>query len=304
MPIFTDRTQEFNSVAESLRSKQQANNPTKGAHFKSQKQQRSQFITAASQIGKDIFETSEKLNKLAQLAKSTSITWDPTVEIEELTFIIKQDIQNLNRQISLLKEYASKGGGGGGGNKQGETHSKTVINYLNYKLADTTKGFKEILQVRTENLKIQHVRRKRFAGDSQLAVGPTTPPHVHRSFAAENSAHLPESPSSGGGEVAIAMPGVLLQQEHTSSRAAAVESIEKTLSELQGIFGDLVALVAQQGDMIERLDANIDTAAHDVDRGHSELLKYLYNISSNRGLIIKLFIVLIIFIVLFVVFVV
>lgn len=291
---FTDRTHEFNSVAESIRAKMQVK-----SHHPPKHHQRSQFMLTASQIGKEIFESSEKLKKLAKLAKKNSLFDNPTVEIEELTFIIKQDIQNLNRQISLLKEFSSKGSS----NKQGETHSKTVINYLNFKLADTTKGFKDILQVRTENLKSQQERRMIFAGASQF--GPATPPHVHRSFAAENSAHLPESPSSGGGEVAISMPGgVLLQQEHTSSRAAAVESIEKTLSELQGIFGDLVALVAEQGDMIQRLDANIDNTALNVERGHSELLKYLYNISGNRGLIIKLFIVLIIFIVLFVVFVV
>lgn len=292
---FTDRTQEFNSVAESIRTKMQVK-----SHHASKHHQRSQFMLTASQIGKDIFETSDKLKKLAKLAKKNSLFDNPTVEIEELTFIIKQDIQNLNRQITLLKEFSSKGHS----NKQGETHSKTVINYLNFKLADTTKGFKDILQVRTENLKSQQERRMIFAGASQF--GPSTPPNVHRSFAAENSAHLPESPSNGGGgEVAIAMPGgVLLQQEHTSSRAAAVESIEKTLSELQGIFGDLVALVAEQGDMIQRLDANIENTSLNVERGHSELLKYLYNISGNRGLIIKLFIVLIIFIVLFVVFVV
>lgn len=295
---FTDRTHEFNSVAESIRTKHHSNNATTPP----KRHQRSQFMLTASQIGKDIFETSEKLNKLAKLAKKNSLFDNPTVEIEELTFIIKQDIQNLNRQITLLKELSIKGS-----NKQGDTHSKTVINYLNFKLADTTKGFKDILQVRTENLKSQQETRMRLAGTSQFGGGPNnTPPHVHRSFAAENSAYLPESPSSGGGgEVAIAMPGgVLLQQEHTSSRAAAVESIEKTLSELQGIFGDLVALVAEQGDMIQRLDANIDNTAINVERGHSELLKYLYNISGNRGLIIKLFIVLIIFIILFVVFVV
>lgn len=70
-----------------------------------------------------------------------------------------------------------------------------------------------------------------------------------------------------------------------------------------------------------RLDANIDNVALDVDRGHGALLKNLYSIflkniftscnsftnqdiSSNRGLIIKLFVVLIVFMVLFVVFVV
>jgi len=288
---FNDRTQEFNSVAEAVRARQA--NPKL---FKNQKQhQRSQFMLTASQIGKSIFETSEKLNKLSKLAKKSGQLYDnPIVEIEELTFIIKQDIQNLNKQISLLREFSSKGS-----NKQGDTHTKTVINYLNFKLADTTKGFKDVLQVRTETLKQQANRRNMFEGKSTLL--PATPPPVR--FAAENSAHLPESPSNGGGEVAIAMP-VLLQQEHTSSRAVAVESIEKTLSELQTIFGDLVSLVAEQGDMIQRLDANIDNVSLDVDRGHSALLKNLYNISSNRGLIIKMFIVLIVFMVLFVVFVV
>jgi syntaxin 5 len=298
---FKDRTQEFNTVAESIRTKQ---SNSKSHNWKTPKHQKSQFMLTASQIGKDIFETSEKLGKLAKLAKKNSIFDNPTVEIEELTYIIKQDIQNLNRQITTLKDIAQIPQGKASSANQGLTHSKTVIGYLNYKLADTTKGFKDILQVRTENLKTQQERRLRFTGGS-TALGPTTPPPVHR-FAAEHASSLPDSPQSGGGgEVAISMPGgVLLQQEHTSSRVAAVESIEKTLVELQGIFGDLVSLVAEQGDMIQRLDANIDNTALYVDRGHSELLKNLYNISSNRGLIIKLFIVLIVFVVMFVVFVV
>lgn len=59
---FNDRTQEFNAVAEAVRARQA--NPKQ---FKNQKQQqRSQFILTASQIGKSIFETSEKLNKLSK----------------------------------------------------------------------------------------------------------------------------------------------------------------------------------------------------------------------------------------------
>lgn len=45
---------------------------------------------------------------------------------------------------------------------------------------------------------------------------------------------------------------LLILYRYTSSRTAAVESIEKTLGELQGIFSDLIALVAEQGDAIQR----------------------------------------------------
>jgi len=271
---FKDRTQEFNSVAESIRAKQANAAINKQWKTTPTKNQKSQFMLTAAQIGKNIFETSEKLNKLTKLAKKNTLFDNPTVEIEELTYIIKQDIQNLNQQISLLKEfYQTKSTHSN--SQQGEVHSKTVINYLNYKLADTTKGFKDILQVRTENLKTQQERKQRFTGTNALG----TPPHSHHHrLAAEHSSSLMDSPSNQGGEVAIAMPGgVLLQQEHTSTRVAAVESIEKTLAELQGIFGDLISLVAEQGDMIQRLDTNIDNTSLYVEQGHGELLKHLYN---------------------------
>lgn len=56
-------------------------------------QQKSEFAKAASGIGMGIHKTSAKLQKLAQLAKQTSMFDDPAQEISELTGIIKQDIQ-------------------------------------------------------------------------------------------------------------------------------------------------------------------------------------------------------------------
>lgn len=56
-------------------------------------QQQSEFAKRASQIGLAIHKTSLKLQKLAQLAKRTSMFDDPSAEIDELTGIIKHDIQ-------------------------------------------------------------------------------------------------------------------------------------------------------------------------------------------------------------------
>jgi syntaxin 5 len=81
------------------------------------------------------------------VAKKRTLFDDPAVEIEELTFIIKQNIQNLNQQIATLREYSKTQGTH---NKQHEAHSDTIVNYLNSKLAVTAKDFKDILQVRTE----------------------------------------------------------------------------------------------------------------------------------------------------------
>jgi syntaxin 5 len=62
-------------------------------------QHHSEFAKRASQIGLGIHHTSIKVQKLAQLAKRTSMFDDPADEIQQLTGIVKQDIQQLNNQV-------------------------------------------------------------------------------------------------------------------------------------------------------------------------------------------------------------
>eukprot|EP01113_Clastostelium_recurvatum_P021693 TRINITY_DN2573_c0_g1_i2.p1 TRINITY_DN2573_c0_g1~~TRINITY_DN2573_c0_g1_i2.p1 ORF type:complete len:304 (-),score=59.23 TRINITY_DN2573_c0_g1_i2:19-930(-) len=299
---YKDRTSEFNSLAETARAQSTApRSMTKKAAIKSQ------FMLTASQIGKDIFECSVKLNKLTKLAKKRSLFDDPSAEIEELTFMIKQDIQGLNRQIATLKSM-----GKGGTGKQAEAHNDTVIGYLNTKLASTTKDFKDILQTRTETLRTQQERKQRFTGGapnsggaSLLGLPGSGGPDAVESMLYKQD--LPESPARGGGEVAISMPisGSMMmvqKNDYVSSRVNAVESIEKTIGELQGIFSQLANLVVEQGEMIERIDSNVDMSLQHVEGGHRALWTHLESVMSNRSLIIKLFLVLIVFIVLFVVF--
>jgi syntaxin 5 len=51
-----------------------------------------------------------------------------------------------------------------------------------------------------------------------------------------------------------------------------------------------------------RIDANVEDAALNVEAGHTEILKYFKNVTSNRWLMVKIFGVLIIFFIFFVVF--
>lgn len=69
-----------------------------------------------------------------------------TEEIEELTFIIKQSIHTLNKEITLLRDTSKSSNN----SAQNQSHSETVITLLNTKLATTTKDFTDVLQQRTE----------------------------------------------------------------------------------------------------------------------------------------------------------
>jgi syntaxin 5 len=81
-----------------------------------------------------------------------------------------------------------------------------------------------------------------------------------------------------------------------------METIESSISELGQIFSQLASLVSEQGEMITRIDSNVEETAMNVEAAHHELLKYFNNISKNRWLIIKIFGVLMAFFVFFVIF--
>lgn len=66
----------------------------------------SDFINIAKSISGDITNTYTKLEKLTLLCKRKTIFDDKPVEIQELTYIIKHDIANLNKQIGQLQDIA------------------------------------------------------------------------------------------------------------------------------------------------------------------------------------------------------
>jgi syntaxin 5 len=69
---------------------------------------------------------------------------------QELTYIIKQDIAALNSQIAQLQAFTLQQNPNQQGGKQVSEHNKNVVTMLQSKLADTTIGFKDVLEIRTQ----------------------------------------------------------------------------------------------------------------------------------------------------------
>ena len=123
-------------------------------------------------MGKGIQSTSQKLHQLTQLAKRTSMFDDPGREINELTAVLKQDIQGLNVQIADLQNTY---GSAAEGNKQTANHTHTVVDSLRLRLKDTTKEFQEALTIRNDNLKSQTDRRNIFSAQPRMRSGRCCP---------------------------------------------------------------------------------------------------------------------------------
>lgn len=94
------------------------------------------------------------------------------------------------------------------------------------------------------------------------------------------------------------------QDAYLTSRAEALQNVEKTILELGTIFQQLADMVQQQAETVVRIDENVDETMANVDAAQSYLLKYLKSISSNRWLMMKVFFVLMVFLIFFMVFVV
>uniref|UniRef100_A0A2R5LJ57 Syntaxin-5 n=3 Tax=Ornithodoros turicata TaxID=34597 RepID=A0A2R5LJ57_9ACAR len=304
-----DRTREFKSAAKLMQGRMGNGYVQRiGPHDRSQPGY-GEFMHVARQIGKDIANTFAKLEKLALLAKRKTIFDDRPVEIEELTYIIKQDISSLNKQIAQLQDVSRARNYRGA--KHMQSHSNSIVVSLQSKLASMSSEFKSVLEVRTQNLKHQKSRREQFSQSSSVTTG--LPPSALSGHT--GSVLLADEHAAGGSDYAIDMDGrprqmqaqqmMLLdeQDSYLQSRADTMQSIESTIVELGSIFQQLAHMVKEQEEMVQRIDANVEDTSLNVEAAHSEILKYFQSVTSNRWLMVKVFAVLIIFFIIFVVFV-
>ncbi|XP_026489475.1 syntaxin-5 [Vanessa tameamea] len=281
-----DRTQEFASTVRSLQGRTLARPIVKDERKAAVLATYSQFMSMAKVISKNITSTYAKLEKLAMLAKKKSLFDDRPMEIYELTYIIKGDLSSLNQQIARLDEMPR-------GRKSMYNHSSSVVIALQSRLASMSNQFKQVLEVRSENLKHQNNRREQFSSSAPLVK--ETP-----------SLLQPDEVSIDLGETSSLQTQQLALRDDTDSyvqqRAETMHNIESTIVELGGIFQQLAHMVKEQDEAIGRIDANIHDAEMNVEAGHREIMKYFQNITGNRALMFKIFGVLIFFFIFFVVF--
>ncbi|KAJ1890326.1 Integral membrane protein SED5, partial [Kickxella alabastrina] len=316
-------TNEYRSLTAALRKRQQAtppaSEPTKGKSLVNTEY--SEFSRHAGAIGKDIQDTTLLLENLANLARGKTIFDDKTSEINALTNQIKQRIATLNGKIMSLQSLQRRQGGD---RQQASEHHSNIVVSLQSQLAGTSTVFKDVLELRSESLKASGNRKDQFIGTAAAAAGnmafsSTDSPlyQTERKVPVyTNGAYPGGAGGSNGGEdfVALSLPEMdetsssqlmLMQPSQSSyldSRSDAINSIESTISELGSIFQQLAHMVSEQRDVVQRIDANVESVDMNISAAQNELLKYYSTISSNRWLMAKIFMVILAFVFLLVTF--
>ncbi|KAG9290007.1 hypothetical protein G9A89_010313 [Geosiphon pyriformis] len=282
-----DRTSEFHTAVESIRSRASGSvgsfNSRNLEHRRpllvenksgnNERINKSEFARMASAIGRDINVTAAKLQKLTKLAKRKTLFDDRPIEISELTFIIKQDIAKLNKQIALLQQYVRDHKKR---NKQADEHSSNVVVMLQSKLANTSMSFKDVLEIRTQNMKLSKDRKEQFMFSNlqQVNIPSADSPlyNIERRNDQSNRDFLALDMASNGQTQQLQL--IEQQDNYIESRATAIESIESTIAELGNIFQQLATMVAEQRESVQRIDANTEDIQTHVEGAQKELLKY------------------------------
>ncbi|KAH0744835.1 hypothetical protein KY290_032828 [Solanum tuberosum] len=305
---YRDRTSEFASLSKTLKKIAGST----GSDHESQQNfassttkllpipDRSEFNKKASRIGLTIHQTFQKIDRLAKLAKRSSIFDDPSKEIQELTTFIKNDITSLNVGVSDLQSLQDMDVADGTHSKDTIVHCTAICDDLKTRLMAATKSFQEALTIRTKNMKAHEDRKQIFSTnlsrENPLKQPPKTlaepPPwSIPTSGSGGNDVQgsnqlrrrlASDNPPSNEMEMSMLQDQVPRQESYSQSRATALQNVESTISELGGIFTHLATMVAQQGELAIRIDDNIDESLTNVEGAQGALLKYLNRISSNR----------------------
>ncbi|KAK3065905.1 hypothetical protein LTS18_002252, partial [Coniosporium uncinatum] len=331
-----DRTTEFRSILQQAQRRQNASKvgaqrqslltaSEKAAANGPSRKERSQFARQAADVGRSISGTMAKLERLAELARRRSPFDDQSGDINQLTFVIKQDLASLTQSISSLSalntQQHPRASQPGSDDQEGK-HNMHVVNMLKGSLESIGKDFRDVLEVRTKNIQASRARQENFISsiaphtnphsldpsrtDSPLYQTPSgsrgrspAPPQGYKQTSAAQQDILSLDPGSSGGSsgssaLARTAPAtdqqLLLMEEaapqntYIQQRGEAIETIERTITELGSIFGQLAQMVSEQGEMIQRIDANTEDVVENVQGAQRELMKYWGRVQGNRWL--------------------
>lgn len=161
-----DRTHEFISTIKSmegkpqwmnneLRSRRSANKSSTPLSNISLSQNNNYvlFMRGSRSVARDLFSTYQKLEKINYLAQKKTIFDgdEASKELNELVYIVKQDITSLNQQIEALRQQQLQALQTQQ-SKNIESHKKNVVLTLQQQLASISNNFKNTLELRSQVL--------------------------------------------------------------------------------------------------------------------------------------------------------
>ncbi len=282
----------------------------------------SRLSRASAELGRAIKRAARLVARLHTLSKLRGLFNDPGPEINELCGVLKGELAGLDAGLRALGDSAGREAGAPLPAVSPRAHWQVVVDTLQGHVLAQTRGFQDALRARAATLAGAMSQRRAFAHSTWApealpaetplfaAGGAPSPPQpppppvtamaLRRRGAAGAAPPLPFGAQPGAGAAPPPppppMPGALAYSSQTLSvmhdaraRAADARAVETSIVELGAMFTRMAALVGEQGDVLARIEADVEEAGGNVDAGQAELSKYYTSVKANRGFILRLF---------------
>lgn len=267
------------------------------------------FNKFAQTFATNIASVSDDIMRLTKLIGRQTAFDDQSPEATALTQKVKANLQRLHGDIDVLEELKTRAvesqrrnilqsnrtssqsvlgpntyrGSGDASAKATQQHSDAVVDTLKFQLANMGQSFRVTLQKQSSNLKSNAERRHMFTA-------------ADRPQTFESALFMDKEQQQQQQQQLFAGTGT---DRYYQQRMEAVRQIESSVAQVGELFSDFSRLVQEQSDIVVRIDNDVDDAVRHVNAGSNELMRYLTSVSSNRGLIVKLFAILFFFLLFF-----
>lgn len=94
----------------------------------------------------------------------------------------------------------------------------------------------------------------------------------------------------------------IAETQYFDAREKAVTEVERTIGELGTLFKRLSTMIAEQQELVERVDEDIESATSNANRAKDALMKAYEKVSSNKGMYLKISAIVVLFILFFTLF--
>lgn len=371
-----DRTNDFVLLSKQLISQNNlpnsssltTNSPLSSSAFNknNQTEQQSSFLLVIHEVSSGVYSSNVSLSRLTSLVKQQGLFNDSTNEINRLILTLKQSIHSLNTQcdeiLANIPKYieemhlnSSSSSSSSSSTSSSLTsllgltssssssshssqHMQAIVLDIKGRIGVIANGFKSALELRSEKLKEQELRKENLTGTSRFKIensSASTSTTSSLSSTSSRPSFLNSSSSNTKKPEPIKTwtnpyqfndpdpdkePLLASNDQQTQSlllspvsytdatnmyhesRSEAAKQVEDTLSELSTMFSRLGLLLTANNDMIQRIDEDLEAALDNTDKATKDLLKAYETASSNRGLMMKIGVILILFILFFIVF--
>ena len=243
-----------------------------------------------SQVSNEINESNQNLTVIKQLSKTSSPFNDNHLRISKISQSIENSIKSLEKQISIIETQELK---------------KDYLNNFQIKILVNTL---DTLKMRLEELSIKHMKFLKSQGETIRNTEKRREKLENNEKKKKRNVEnlystLPDlDPEENTGFKETVQSYAKKENTYYQERSTAVHQIEKLMGEMSTMFNRISMMIHRQGETIERIDNDTEISLTNVKLAENEVLKLKDDMKSNRKLLVKVFLIIIVFVVVYILF--